>query len=305
MSKTNISHLPEELEARLEKQFGASTVRTMAAALAEPRLPTLRTNTMKTTDDSVMSVFRDENIQFERVKGVPHAFRIRNRTDAQLLAHALCASGKVYMQGIASMLPPLVLDAKPGERILDMCAAPGSKTSQIAAMLEGNGRLLAIEENAIRFQKLQNTLQMQGASFVEARCGDSTLLGREGDEEAFDAVLVDAPCSAEGRIDLRDPRSFSFWSEKNIVAHAKLQRRLLRSAVRCLRVGGRLIYSTCTLAPEENELMVDWLLTECPEMKSVAIALPVPATRVQKNLSVTVLPTKEHEGFFVAKFVKK
>ena len=121
----------------------------------------------------------------------------------------------------------------------------------------------------------------------------------------FDAVLLDAPCSAEGRMDLRDPRSYRFWSEKNIVAHAKLQRRLFRAAVRVLKPGGRLVYSTCTLAPEENELMVDWALAEFPELRAEAVALPVTTVKVHANRSVTVLPTMEYEGAFVAKLIKK
>ncbi|MEI7741530.1 MAG: RsmB/NOP family class I SAM-dependent RNA methyltransferase [bacterium] len=297
------SRLPEALEERLEKQFGKGGLNSIIKAFGEKRLPTFRINTLRTTDEDVMAVLREESISYERVRGIPHAIRVKNRSDEDLLAHDLCISGRIYLQGVASMLPPLVLDPKAGESVLDMCAAPGSKTSEMAMMMK-SGRLVALEENPIRFQKLQYTLKIQGADFVQAIHADATLAVREY-PEVFDKVLVDAPCSAEGRIDLHDPRTTGFWSEKNIVAHAKLQRRLLRAAVGCLKAGGVMVYSTCTLAPEENELMVDWLTTELPMMKTEKIELPAKSVLVHKNKSVTVLPNVEHEGFFVAKLIKK
>ena len=297
------NNLPEKFLERLEKQFGLSGMKSIVSAFGEKRLPTFRANTLKTTDDEVMAVLREENIAFERVKNIPHAFRIKNRTDRQLLEHQLCTSGKIYLQGIASMLPPLVLDPKPGETVLDLCAAPGSKTSQMAALMKNSGRLVACDDNSVRFQKLENTLKIQGATFVETKEIDASLLHKEL-PATFDKILTDVPCSAEGRISTSDPRSFSFWNEKNIVAHAKLQRRLLRSAAVCLKPGGTLVYSTCTLAPEEDEQMIEWLLGEFPELKSVAFELPVSSIRKGTNNTVYVLPSKEHEGLFVAKIVK-
>ncbi len=293
--------LPEPLLDRLEKQFGKGRRDAIVAAFRVQRLPTFRVNTLKTTDEVVMAALREDGIAFERVKGVPHALRIKNRSDRELLDHALAQSGKVYLQGVASMLPPLVLAPEPGERVLDLCAAPGSKTTQMAALMKGEGRIVACEENEIRFQKLTNTLAMQGATMVEARHMDATRF--EG--ETFDRVLVDASCSAEGRIDLNDPRSYGFWSEKNIVAHAKLQRRLLRAAVRALKPGGRLVYSTCTLAPAENEEMAAWLKSAFPDLKPFAFDLPIPETKRWAPNAITVLPTKDYEGLFVAAFYKQ
>ncbi len=306
--------LPTELTDRLTKQFGSSAVSAMLAAFKVERPTTLRVNTLKTDDAAVMQVFRDEAIQFERVKTIPHAFVIKNRDDREMLEHSLTKAGHVYLQGLTSMLPPILLDPQPGETVLDICAAPGSKTSQIAALMTapllpeegsgvvGVGRVVACEENSIRFQKLQNTLTIQGAAIVEPLLCDATLLHHEM-PDAFDRVLADVPCSAEGRI-TGSKRSYSFWSEKNIVAHAKLQRRLLRSAFGCLKPGGVLVYSTCTLAPEENEGMVDWFLAEYPSMKSEPVTVPFAPLVTHKNKSVTLLPSPAAEGFFVAKLRK-
>jgi 16S rRNA C967 or C1407 C5-methylase (RsmB/RsmF family) len=295
--------LPQALSDRLAQQFGPGALASMLKAFDKPRLPTFRVNTLKSSDEAVMNALRADGIAFERVKDVPHAFKIKNRTDDQILEHGLATSGQIYMQGLTSMLPPLLMDLKPGQAILDLCAAPGSKTSEIAALMHNDARILAMEENEIRHKKLLNTVAIQGATSVEARHGDSTQLHKEF-PETFDQILADVPCSAEGRIDFRDLRTYKYWSEKNIVAHAKLQRRLLRSAVACLKPGGTLVYSTCTLAPEENELMIAWLITEFPFMRPIEVTLPMKNSRKGSNKTVTLLPSEEAEGFFVAKLVK-
>lgn len=295
--------LPQALSDRLAKQFGPGALASMIKIFDKPRLPTFRVNTLRSSDEAVMNKLREDGIAFERVKDIPHAFKIKNRTDHQLLDHELATSGQIYLQGLTSMLPPLLMDLKPTDAILDLCAAPGSKTSEIAMMTNGQARVLAMEENEIRYKRLLHTLSMQSASNVEARLGDSTQLHKEF-PAAFDKVLADVPCSAEGRIDFHDLRTYKYWSEKNIVAHAKLQRRLLRSAVACLKPGGTLVYSTCTLAPEENEGMVEWLLSEFPQMKPVDITLPLKNIRKTPHKTLTLLPTEEAEGFFVAKLLK-
>jgi NOL1/NOP2/sun family putative RNA methylase len=295
--------LPDELKTRLTKQFGAGTFNALLKAFSVERKPTFRVNTLKSSDEEIMEVFRNEQIQYERIKNIPHAFTVRNRTDKDLLDHPLNKDGKIYLQGISSMLPPFLLDIKAKDVILDLCAAPGSKTSEIAAMAHNDATIVATEDNEVRFQKLLNTISIQGAK-VDARNEDATLL-HHAMPEAFDKILADVPCSAEGRIDLNDRRSYSYWSEKNIVAHAKLQRRLLRSAVACLKPGGTLVYSTCTLAAEENEEMVGWLLSEFPEMKPSPITLPLLNIKKTAHQTVTVLPNETMEGFFVAKLTKQ
>lgn len=290
--------LPQPLLARLTEQFGPQTVAAMVKSFSAKRLPTLRVNTLKTTDHAVMDVYREEGIAFERIKNIPHALRIKNRTDDQLLEHHLTKNGHVYLQGIASMIPPLVMNPLPGQSIADICAAPGSKTSEIAALMENKGMIIAAEDNSVRYQKLVNTITIQGAN-VDAKNTDSATLYHEY-PETFDAILADVPCTAEGRIDLSDPRSFTFWSQKNITEHAKLQRRLLRSAYKMLKPGGTLLYSTCTLAPEENENQIKWFIEEHPSMKVEKAILPISLVRPTPYGTI-ILPSPDCEGFFVAK----
>ncbi len=295
--------LPEPLAERLKRQFGLSIFTQILRAFDTERLPSFRVNTLKSNDNAVMGALRESAIQFERVKDIPHAFRIKNRTSQELLAHPLAKSGAIYLQGLSSMIPPLILDPKPGETILDLCAAPGSKTTQIASLTGNQAHIAALEENVIRFERLENSLKVQRATSVTAIHTDATLWTKHTDLR-FDKILADVPCSAEGRINLHDPRSYKFWNEKNIATHAKLQRRLLRGAVQVLKPGGTLVYSTCTLAPEENEEMISWLLSEFPELKSSPIDPQIANARKTANQTITVLPSEQSEGFFIAKIVK-
>lgn len=296
--------LPQEFILRLTAQFGTSNTSTILRGFAAKRPTTFRTNLLRTTDEAVMEGLRQAHVMFARVKEIPHAFSVRGIENEAVLKLKLNEDGKIYLQGLTSMLPALILDPQPGEVVADLCAAPGSKTSQMAAMMKNEGKILAIEENSVRYQKLMNTLRIQGATMVEAKLEDATVLHHTS-PEMFDKILADVPCSAEGRINLDDQRSYGFWSLKNIVAHAKLQRRLLRSAYACLKPGGTLVYSTCTLAAEENEAQIDWFLAEYPDMKAEVIAIPFSPSITHKNKSLTLLPSASAEGFFVAKMVKK
>src|SRR6185295_5583692 len=211
------------------------------------------------------------------------------------------------LQGLSSQLPVHFLAPKLGEKIWDMCAAPGSKTTQLAALLGENGEIIASELDQIRFQKLQNTVAIQKCqSIVRTIHADATRLAQDF-PEYFAAILFDAPCSAEGRISLAEASTYGFWSQKNIVAHAKLQRRLLRAAVKALKKGGRLLYSTCTLAPEENEGIVSWALAEFSEiLRHVPLRAGdfAPLIREQNNC-LQILPQDKAEGFFLSAFQKK
>lgn len=301
--------LPLPLLARLERQFGQRGVEEMIRAFTSVRRPTIRVNTLRVQDTDVMNRLREDGISFERPQGIPHALFIGNKSDNEILEHPLAVEGKIYMQGLTSMLPPLILDPRPGEHVLDICAAPGSKTSQMGAMMENKGAIVAVEESVIRVQKLRHTIEMQGITNAHVLCADATKLTKVLAEnptlpQEFDRILADVPCTAEGRISLREKRSYGFWSEKNIIEHAKLQRKLLRAAVPHLKTGGTLVYSTCTLAPEENELMVAWLLEEFPTLKLEKVTIPLPFARTTTHGTV-ILPTKNHEGFFVAKLTKR
>ena len=184
--------------------------------------------------------------------------------------------GYFYVQEISSMLPMLVLQPKPEEFVLDLCSSPGSKTTQAAAMMENTGTIIANELSLGRVGILASNLE---------RCGvmNTIITRREGTalcnnflkktKFKFDKILVDAPCSGEGTL-RKSPKTFLIWNINMIKKIASVQKRLAESAVRILKVGGEMIYSTCTLAPEEDEMIVDYLLKKF-DIEIETIKLPL------------------------------
>lgn len=305
LSLSEIRHnLASGLVERFEREYGKNLTDEILRNFASEKSPVLRVNTLKTDVLKIMNMFRELNIRFERVAFLPNSLIIMNKNEKFFEDLDIYKNGEIYFQGISSQLPPIFLEAQPGEKILDLCAAPGSKTTQIGALMQNQGEIVAMERDQIRAERLKYNLAKQGVSIAEVMNVDAAIPLPELDEQ-FDRILLDAPCSAEGRINLSEGRSFKFWSGKNIRQNAKLQRRLFRVAVRYLKPGGTLVYSTCTLAPEENEMMVQWALEEFAELKLVPIKLDFKyKLPVSVAGTLKAMPSKISEGFFVAKFGK-
>jgi 16S rRNA (cytosine1407-C5)-methyltransferase len=222
--------------------------------------------------------------------------------------------GGLYIQAASSMLAAHVLQVEPGMRVLDMCAAPGSKTSQIAAMMQNQGMLVANDRSRKRLYRLREILQRQGATNVEVLCGPGERLGQTH-ADCFDRVLVDAPCSGEGRFRMDRPIRLSRWSVQEVRTLAKLQEQLLVAAMRCVCIGGLVVYSTCTFSPEENEIVLDKVLLRksinaevvpIPEHLRAPTAID-PITKwgevdVRHDISnaIRIIPDETTTGFFIA-----
>ena len=215
------------------------------SALEKPPPFSFRVNTLKATPEAIVRRFEDYGIALASVPWCPGAF-IADRPVSATLEHAL---GMIYIQDLASMLPALALhNAVPEGTILDMCAAPGSKTTQLAALMKNKGAIVANDANPHRVKALIFNIEKAGTlNTVVARYD-----GRAFPDEPFDAVLLDAPCSSEGTRPLRD------WTPR--YRKAALQKQLITHAFDLLSPGGVLVYATCTFAPEENEAVVDFLL---------------------------------------------
>lgn len=225
-------------------------------------------------------------------------------------------NGKLYVQSLSSMLPPLILDPKPTERILDIVAAPGSKTTQMAAMMQNRGTIVANDTSHVRRYRLVANLNMQGVTIASIEKEDGRSLWKKY-PEYFDRALVDVPCSMEGRFNAVDPKTYKDWSLKKVKSLAHLQRWMLRSAISATKPGGIIVYSTCTLSPEENEEVVDWIL-EKEKGNIILESVTLPNFRFDppvlhwgiKNydksigLAARVYPSELMEGFFIAKIKK-
>ena len=221
--------------------------------------------------------------------------------------------GKYYIQSLSSMIPPIVLNPSPYERVLDLCAAPGSKSSQISEMMEAKGTLVSNEPAPSRIRSLVHTLDRMSIPNMGVLQYKGEMLNRIYNNY-FDKILVDAPCSALGILQKKDEVS-DWWNIRQVEKIAELQFKLLVSALKMLKLGGTLVYSTCTLTIEENELLLHRFLKRYPA-EIVEFNLPVksqPGITSYKDevLNPDILKAKRivpweinSEGFFIAKMIK-
>jgi len=177
------------------------------------------------------------------------------------------AAGLIYIQEPSSMIPPVILNPKPNERVLDLAAAPGSKTTQMSAMMGNQGLILANDPDRQRLKALHGALDRLGCLNVATCSVDGARLGKIY-PDSFDRVLLDAPCSGLGTLH-KNPEVLGWWSWEKVARLVRIQKRLILSAYDSLSPGGRLCYSTCTITPQENEGVVDFLLSERPGARLV------------------------------------
>ena len=279
------------------------------------RPTTFRINTLKSDEQSVEEELNNLNIQFEKIKEIPFWIQVNKDYEYRLKWSDIFYSWKIYLQSISSMLPAIALAPDSWDTVLDMTAAPWWKTTQMAAMMRNIWEIIAIEINQIRFDKLNYNTKLQWATCIKSIKADAKNLSNITSWKKYDKILLDAPCSAEWRINLNNEKSYWFWSEENIIAKQKLQLDLARTAVSLLNQNWALLYSTCTLAPEENEWVISKLLEEFSFLSLEDIHIDMSEMinwldvfkwiTFDKNISKTkrILPSSRTEGFYMAKLV--
>ncbi len=269
----------------------------------------IRVNTLKIDiDECVKRLSKDWNL--EPVLWCKEGFFIEHkggRLDVgNTIEHAL---GYYYVQEAASMIPPIVLNPKPGEIILDMAAAPGSKSSQISQYMQNKGVLVANDVKGDRLAALGINLQRIG-SYNQV----ITLMSGERFAESgimFDRILLDAPCSGTGTI-RKSPKTILMWNPDMVRRLSRLQKKLIMTAWKVLKPGGTLVYSTCSSEPDENEGVVSFLLNNAPDAKMLEIKLPLKRSPAVLEFEGETYNSEVHnclrlwpqdndtEGFFVA-----
>lgn len=264
--------MPELFLQRLSRLVPPERVEECVRAFYEPPVVGARVNTLLAEREEVFGGLREAGFALHVVPWYPDAFWLPPEQREALLASEWVQGAQVYVQNLSSMVPPLVLAPQPGEQVLDLCAAPGGKTLQLAACLRGEGELVAVEAVRARFFHLRANLQRHGAGWVRTVQAEGEWLWKRW-QGRFDAVLLDAPCSSEGRFRAEDPATYRYWSLKKIADMVRKQKSLLYSALQCLKPGGRCVYCTCTLAPEENEGIIAHALKKFGEAVEV---LPLP-----------------------------
>ena len=245
----------------------------------------------------------------------PNAFHIvgDKRAVTESAAHA---AGELYVMNASSLIPALVLDPQPGETVLDVCAAPGGKSAHIAALVGNQARLHLNDSIKSRLKKLQEVIDLLNINVESVTDIQGQYLDKFIDA-SFDRILLDAQCSGEGMVDLSRSDALRYWELERVEKMSRLQQRMLVAAFKRLKPGGVLVYSTCTIAPEENEAPVDHLLRHNANAVAEPIQLAVqgamPGLAKWEGRSyhpgirgaLRLMPSRFMEAFFVCRITKR
>lgn len=275
--------LPDAFVERVRRIVPAERFDEVLGSFFHDKPTSFRVNTLKAEVSAVQQELVAQGFVLTPLESLPGGFWVEASQRRALTESAAVAEGRVYIQGVSSMLAPLALAPQPGEEVLDLAAAPGGKTLQMAALMGNQGRIAAVEPIRGRFYRLEANLRLHGATIVKTYLADGRSIGRKTPLR-FDRVLLDAPCSGEARFDVRDPSTWDHWGIRKIKEQARKQFGLIRSAVASLKQGGRLVYCTCSLAPEENERVIHGLLEELGDEVGV-VPWEVPFGRTQPGLT--------------------
>lgn len=303
----NNANLPEILIQMLEEQYGKEVTKSILQGYQAKRKTTFRVNTLKATTKEVLETLEKNDIVYQTVDWHQEAFIIENVTEKELRNLSIYQEGKIYLQSLSSMLPPLILEPKEGNDILDMAAAPGGKTTQIAAITNNKAGITACEKNKIRAERLKYNIEKQGAKVYvmlqDAKNIDNLF--------SFDQILLDAPCSGSGTILLgksKEKELEGSYAKERIQKITKTQKTLLKKAIGLLKSGKEMVYSTCSILRSENEEVIQ----EIQKEKNIELVpinfprkeqLPLLPTRLPEALCIE--PNELYEGFFIAKLRKK
>ncbi len=282
------------------------------------RPKSFRVNHLKSNEKSVVKSLEGQGFDIIESEILGGFICLNESEEHRLSDSEESRSLQIYIQELSSMIPALVLDLKRGDKILDLCAAPGSKTTQISDILENEAEIIANEQSRDRWFKMRQILKEYGSSAKTINENGKILPYKiPVYVQYFDRILLDAPCSNESSLRIDQPKSFKFWRSSNSAGLAKLQKGLLAAAISMLKPGGTLVYSTCTFAVEENESVVDWALKKFREIKVAPIQInwldnvhpgliEYKGKRFDRSLAQTkrILSNKYFKGFYVAKFYK-
>lgn len=291
--------IPEFLKEMLIKQYGEETTNDIINGYIEERPVTLRVNTIKAEKDNIKKELQEVGIETEEISWYSDALIIKNVRENEIKKLKIFENGEIYLQSLSSMLPPIILEPKAGENILDMTAAPGGKTTQIATITQNKAFITACEKNKIRAERLKFNLQKQAVGCTNIMQEDARKLS---DFFSFDKILLDAPCSGSGTMNVFE-KSFS---KELIDRSSKVQEELLTKALKILKPGEEMVYSTCSILEQENEKILKKVLSKFnAEIIPIQLFEGIPVLPVTMTGTLCVRPTKLYEGFFVAKIRKK
>ena len=293
---------PEWLVERFAEAYGMEKTTEMLRENNVPPFNTVRVNTSKATVEEAMALLAEEGVEAQRSKIIPECLHLISGQASRTKAFK---DGYITIQDESSMMPANALNPQPGWRVLDMCAAPGGKTTHMAEKMKNEGSILATDIHPHKLDLIDETSTRLGLNIIQTAPVDGRKAAEFLQAESFDAVLVDAPCSGLG-VMRRKPDIKYTKREEDLSRLHTIQLELLDSAVKVLKKGGRLVYSTCTVNKEENEETVLAFLASHPEIESVPLEnLPKELLERSQSGMLQVFPQDfGSDGFFVAAFRK-
>lgn len=300
-----LNNIPEYLVQKLNSQYDNDTINKILDGYKQKRKVTLRVNNLKTDIKNIIEILEQKNIKYSKVSWYENALIIEDNTEEDIRELDIYKNGEIYLQSLSSMIPPIVLSPRKNTDILDMAAAPGGKTTQIASLTENKAHITACEMNNIRAERLKYNIDKQGATCVTILKKDSRTLDNFF---SFDNILLDAPCSGSGTISFADFNTYKNFSAKLVEKSCKSQIALLNKAINILKQGKELVYSTCSILQDENENIIHSILKN-KNIELVNIDFEgkdeIPLLPCKIKEAMCVCPTNLYEGFFVVKLRKK
>jgi 16S rRNA C967 or C1407 C5-methylase (RsmB/RsmF family) len=311
--------LPEDFLNKLNKIYSKEDIEICNNWFnTKKRKPTFRINTLKSEPEKVLKILNDNSLIVTEVSFLKNAFILENWSEKDLWDLEIFEKWYIYMQSISSQIPVNLIEPKEGQRILDITAAPGWKTAQLSEKLKNTWKIIANDNNAIRLEKLNFTLKRQWCKNVEVIKSDARNIKENNPLyiEYFDYIIADLPCSAEWNFNNHREKSFGFWNNTINKKNYRLQKQIMENSIELLKIWWELIYSTCTISPEENEALVHMILCNYPNLELQDIDLNYVNARdwileywkqrYKKEIIKTkrILPSEESEWFYIAKFKK-
>lgn len=296
--------IPDFLYQMLLNEYGENLTNKIIEGYFINRHTTFRVNTLKADVKKIENKLNELSIGFNKVPWNETAFIIDSVKENEIRELDEYKNGEIYLQSLSSMLPPIILNPKEGDNILDMAAAPGGKTTQMASISNDKAMITACEKNKIRAERLKYNLEKQGTSRVTVMLKDARILD---DFFSFDKILLDAPCSGSGTLNFNKDNIEKVFNKELVERSVKTQKELIKKAVKVLKVNGELTYSTCSILKEENEKIIEEIL-KSGNMEVISIDRKlfegVPLLPVKLEGTICVCPSDLYEGFFVAKLRK-
>ena len=290
-----MAEISQFLYEMLLEQYGEEITNKIIDGYSKQRPVTLRANTIKSSKELIENSLEKAGISFKEVNWYKDALIIENVREDEIKKLDIYENGEIYLQSLSSMIPPIILEPKAGENILDMAAAPGGKTTKIAAITNNKAMITACEKNKIRAERLKYNLQKQGVGCTNVMLEDARKLS---DFFSFDKILLDAPCSGSGTDNIKEKN----FTKELIERSSKVQEELLRKALKILKPGREMIYSTCSILKQENENILRKVLPKAnAEIIPIKPIEDIPTLPVDIEGTICVCPTESYEGFFVAK----